>query len=64
MLVIMGQELVNLFNKVRKEVGLYARFQMSVQLKIPSMKAMETPDDPDMINRATAIVNSLISKKK
>ena len=60
----MGQQLLDLFNKVRKEVGLYARFKMSVQLKIPSMHALNIPDDPDLINRATLIANSLISEKE
>lgn len=58
----MGEQLHTIFQDIREKKGLYARFQLSVQLRIPSVKALNLPDDPKTIAKARRIASEIIGE--
>jgi hypothetical protein len=46
-----GQKISDVFESVVKEGGLAMRMRLSLIVGLPSAKAMETPDSPEMLQK-------------
>ena len=55
----MGQQLVELYKQAEAKGGLTARTRMAMKTTVPSARAMEVPDDPEIIAKAREVLAGL-----